>query len=39
VFAKAEEWRTDDKMQKYIRPETLFAKRNFEQYLGALAGC
>jgi len=36
VFYKAKEWDNDDKMHQYLRPETLFSKRNFEQYLGAI---
>jgi uncharacterized phage protein (TIGR02220 family) len=36
VFYKAREWGGDDKMNQYLRPDTLFAKRNFEKYLGAI---
>ena len=30
---KVEEWGADEKMRKYLRPETLFAKDHFETYL------
>lgn len=36
VFFKTEEWRADKLMQKYLRPATLFGKRKFEQYRGAI---
>src|SRR5258705_355884 len=36
VFYKAREWGEDDKMNQYLRPDTLFAQRNFEKYLGAI---
>lgn len=36
VFYKAREWGSDDKMNQYLRPDTLFAQRNFEKYLGAI---
>ena len=36
VFFKAEEWRADEKMHTYLRPDTLFGKKKFEQYLGAI---
>lgn len=38
VYDKAEQWRGDAKMHGFLRPETLFSKRNFEQYLGELRG-
>jgi len=36
IAAKAGEWKADPKMQKYLRPETLFGATKFEQYLGQL---
>ena len=36
IDAKVREWAGDSKMGQYLRPSTLFAARNFEQYLGAL---
>lgn len=38
VHAKCEQWRDDERMAEYLRPATLFAKENFEQYLGELRG-
>ena len=38
VHAKCGQWLTDDRMVEYLRPATLFAKENFEQYLGELKG-
>jgi uncharacterized phage protein (TIGR02220 family) len=38
VYAKCEQWKDDDKMAEYLRPATLFAKENFEQYLGEIRG-
>jgi uncharacterized phage protein (TIGR02220 family) len=38
VFAKCEQWKHDEKMAEFLRPATLFAKENFEQYLGELKG-
>lgn len=38
VHAKCEQWLHDDKMAEYLRPATLFAKENFEQYIGELRG-
>lgn len=38
VHSKCEQWQFDDKMAEYLRPATLFAKKNFEQYLGELKG-
>lgn len=36
VFSKAQEWRGNDEMRTYLRPDTLFGKKKFEQYLGAI---
>lgn len=36
VLARCKAWGNDPKMQEYLRPATLFAKSNFEKYLGAL---
>ena len=36
VFAKCEEWKSDPVFSKYLRPETIFNRRKFEQYLGEL---
>jgi uncharacterized phage protein (TIGR02220 family) len=36
IAMKAREWRTDEKMAKFLRPATLFGKEKFEQYLGEL---
>ncbi|MFC4387500.1 conserved phage C-terminal domain-containing protein [Gracilibacillus marinus] len=33
IDVKVEQWLNDDKMQAYIRPATLFAQKNFENYL------
>lgn len=38
VAEKTGQWRGDAKMDSFLRPETLFSKRNFEQYLGDLRG-
>lgn len=38
VHAKCGQWLHDEDMNEYLRPETLFAKRKFEQYLGELKG-
>lgn len=38
VHAKCAQWLNDDKMAEYLRPATLFAKENFEQYIGELRG-
>lgn len=38
VADKTGQWRGDAKMDSFLRPETLFSKRNFEQYLGDLRG-
>ena len=37
VARKVAEWRDDPKMQKFLRPETLFNKTKCEQYVGDLA--
>ena len=34
IQRKVRDWRGDPKMAKYLRPETLFAARHFESYLG-----
>lgn len=34
IARKHKEWAGKDDMQQYLRPETLFNKRKFEQYLG-----
>lgn len=36
VARKVREWTGDAKMQRFLRPATLFAARNFEQYIGEL---
>lgn len=36
VLDRAERWRTDPKMFEFLRPNTLFAKSNFEAYLGEI---
>lgn len=36
VDAKVAEWGGDEKMEAYLRPETLFGATKFEQYLGQL---
>ncbi len=36
IDAKAAEWRTDVKMAKYLRPETLFNATKFAGYVGEL---
>lgn len=38
IAAKARQWNNDPKMRAYLRPATLFAASNFEQYLGELGG-
>lgn len=35
IRSKAEEWLHDDKMRKYLTPDTLFTPSNFEKYLQA----
>lgn len=34
IELKCGEWMHDDKMFKYLTPETLFRRSNFERYLG-----
>ena len=34
VARKVREWKTDPKMSKFLRPETLFSASHFESYLG-----
>jgi uncharacterized phage protein (TIGR02220 family) len=34
IARKFRDWGNDDKMQTFLRPETLFAARKFESYLG-----
>lgn len=36
VVSKCDEWSGDDRMASFRRPQTLFAKRNFENYKGQL---
>ncbi len=36
VAMKVREWTQDDKMCKYLRPMTLFARANFNSYAGEL---
>lgn len=36
IAKKNREWSNNEKMSSYIRPATLFGKKNFEQYLGEL---
>lgn len=36
VAAKFRQWGADEKMAKYLTPETLFRRSNFERYLGEL---
>ena len=33
IDKKIEDWLTDDKMNRYLRPSTLFNRTNFENYL------
>lgn len=37
VSLKAEQWRGDEKMVAYLRPETLFGKKKFSTYFGELS--
>lgn len=37
IALKCREWRTDEKMSKFLRPKTLFAAENFANYKGELA--
>lgn len=34
IMRKWHDWNADEKMEKYLRPKTLFAAANFENYLG-----
>lgn len=34
IARKARQWKDDPKMEQFLRPATLFAKTNFEQYMG-----
>lgn len=34
IALKAREWGHDEKMSRYLTPETLFRRSNFERYLG-----
>lgn len=36
IVCKCREWGGDERMEKYLRPATLFAREKFEQYLGEL---
>lgn len=36
VVSKHRQWGGDDKMAKYLTPQTLFRRSNFERYLGEL---
>ena len=36
IAMKVREWGTDERMGAYLRPKTLFARSNFENYLGCL---
>lgn len=36
VAKKSMEWREDERMEKYLRPKTLFNRTNFENYLGEI---
>jgi uncharacterized phage protein (TIGR02220 family) len=36
IAAKYRQWNHDEKMAKYMTPETLFRRSNFERYLGEL---
>lgn len=38
IAAKTREWLHDDKMNRYLTPETLFRRSNFERYLGEIGG-
>lgn len=37
VLSKSEQWRGDEKMADYLRPETLFNRTKFQTYLGELS--
>ncbi len=36
VAKKCREWATDEKMESYLRPKTLFNRTNFANYQGEL---
>lgn len=36
IAAKCRHWLHDEKMSRYLTPETLFRRSNFERYLGEL---
>jgi len=36
VASKYRQWGADEKMARYLTPETLFRRSNFERYLGEL---
>lgn len=36
IAKKCRDWLDDEKMNPFLRPATLFARTNFEQYLGEL---
>jgi uncharacterized phage protein (TIGR02220 family) len=38
IAAKVREWMHDDKMNRYLTPETLFRRSNFERYIGSIGG-
>lgn len=37
VFEKCQEWLNDERMASYLRPQTLFGKQKFAQYVGDLS--
>lgn len=38
VLAKCDQWLKDENMCKFLRPDTLFNRTKFEQYLGEIGG-
>jgi uncharacterized phage protein (TIGR02220 family) len=38
IALKCREWLHDEKMSKFLTPETLFRRSNFERYLGDCGG-
>ena len=38
IASKCREWLHDEKMSKFLTPETLFRRSNFERYLGEIGG-
>ena len=36
IAKKCREWAHDERMSKYLTPETLFRRSNFERYIGEL---